>query len=522
MTFLHQACLRRDRNENIALHLLGEFTTLSFGALDAASLTLSLHLQAAGIGKGARIAAFVGLSEEFFVALLAVSRCGAALSPIDISLRGISLSSLMERLRPAAVITTEANGQRVFDVLGERFPVFVFSDRRSRDGEVALWGDWRQGTERMQWMLPFTIPDRASALHMPPESTPDDDLLLMPTSGSTGNTKFVRLSHRAILFNTRAHVASFGIAGPFKALQILDVSYSYGLIASALGALVAGGSLVLPAHNTARSIREAIDTARPEVCLGSPALFEWLIDNCPEEERVALRHLRKIGIGGDRCRYPLREKIRAVFPEAEVFVTYGATEVGPRVSTLPAGQLLLRPDSVGLPLQGIAIEVVDPEGQPCPPGEAGLLRVRTPSRMNGYLFDDTPLESDDWLTVQDLASLDEAGYLTIQGRLDRRIKHRGRLINLVQIEKVIECFAGVVIAQVEPVGNDEDHLRAMVFYRAGEASGFERQLVAHCRRNLPARLVPAEIVLSLADGRYFFKRKPLPLSDSPNLLGELK
>lgn len=510
MTFLHQACLQRDRRENVALHLLGESAALSYGALDAASLTLALHLQTVGIGKGARIAVLAGLSAEFFVALFAISRCGAAVSPIDTSLRGISLSSLLERLRPDAVITTEANVQRVVNVLGERFPMLVFSGRSFCAQEAALWGYWRQGEERMQWRLPFTLSDRSFASPMPPESVPDDDLILMPTSGSTGQHKFVRLSHRALLFNTRAHVASFGIVGPFKALQILEVSYSYGLIASALGALVAGGSLVVPAHNTAHSILEAIETARPEICLGTPALFDYLIDNCPQEERSALRHLSKIGIGGDRCRAPLREKIRAAFPETEVFITYGATEAGPRVSTLPAEQLLLRPDSVGLPLEGITVEVVDPEGKPCPPGEQGVLRVRTPSRMNGYLFDDTPLEPDGWLTVGDLASLDEAGYLTIHGRLDRQIKHRGRRINPAQIEKVIEHLAGVVLARVE-VGNRE-RLRAVVFHRTGEPSDFERQLVVHCRRNLPARLVPEEIELIPVDGTYFFKGKPLSLS----------
>lgn len=520
-TFLHQACLQCDRSENVALHLLGESTALSYGALDAASLTFALHLQAAGIGKGTRIAVLAGVSAEFVVALLAVSRCGAAFSPVDTSLRGISLSSLMERLRPDAVITTKAYVQRVFDVLGEDFSVFVFSGRRFCAQEAGLWGDWRQGAECRQWRLPFTLPDRAFASPLPPESMPDDDLLLMPTSGSTGEQKFVRLSHRALLFNTRAHVASFGIVGPFKALQILEVNYSYGLIASVLGVLVAGGSLVIPAHNTARSVREAIETARPEICLGSPALFDCLIDNCSEKERVVFRHLRKIGIGGDRCRAPLREKISAAFPEAEVFVTYGVTEAGPRVSTLPAGQLLLRPDSVGLPLEGIAVEVVDTERNPCPPGREGVLRVRTPSRMNGYLFDDTPSEPDGWLTLGDLASLDEAGYLTIHGRRDRQIKHRGRRINLAQIEKVLESLAGVVLARVE-VDNGMDRLRAVVFHRAGESSDFERQLVVHCRRNLPTRLVPEEITLRPADGMYFFKGRPLSLSGSQRAFGEQK
>lgn len=165
MTFLHQACLQRDRRENVALHLLGESTTLSYGALDATSLTLALHLQAIGVGKGARIAVLSGLSAEFVVALLAVSRCGAAFSPINTSLRGSSLSSLLKRLRPDAVITTEANVQRAVNVLGERFTcscfqVGVSTLRKRRCGDIG-------GKERNACNGGYRSPLPIGCLHRP-------------------------------------------------------------------------------------------------------------------------------------------------------------------------------------------------------------------------------------------------------------------------------------------------------------------------------------------------------------------
>lgn len=135
--------------------------------------------------------------------------------------------------------------------------------------------------------------------------------------------------------------------------------------------------------------------------------------------------------------------------------------------------------------------------------------------MNGYLGIETGNgASDEWIAIDDLASLDTQGFLTIHGRADRQFKHRGRRINPAQIEYVLERFPGVVAARVEPVGERNDHLRATIHHRGDVARDLERQLREHCRRNLPGRLVPGEIVTVVENNGYFFKGRRLPVRES--------
>lgn len=483
-------------------------------ALPVRSKHWAATLTGAGLSRGGRVALIAPASPEFVVALLAAVRCGAAVAPVDMSLRGLSLAGALNRLAPDVVIGGAGALRRLRDCAFRPAVAIAFDGIDSKPAPTLRATAYIRGDTQTA-VLPLTgrpdNPEHAGADGVQGR----DDALLVATSGSTGQPKYVRLSHEGILFNTRAHLDSLGLGKPFQAIQVLDASYSYGLVASLLGTLVAGGTVVFPPQSDARSVRETVRTERPDVCLASPALLEYLIDNCPADERDAFASLSRIGIGGDRCREHLRRKFQDFMPNAAIYVTFGATEAGPRVSTLPPDQLLQRPDSVGLPLEGVDIRIVDPQGRECAPGEIGLLRVRTPSRMNGYLGIETGNgASDEWIAIDDLASLDTQGFLTIHGRADRQFKHRGRRINPAQIEYVLERFPGVVAARVEPVGERNDHLRATIHHRGDVARDLERQLREHCRRNLPGRLVPGEIVTVVENNGYFFKGRRLPVRES--------
>lgn len=515
MELLHARCLGPDRYGRQALCAPAIPLSVDYGGLARAVEVLARLLTDAGIGRGGRVALLAPASPEFVVSLLAVARCGAAVAPMDMSLRGLSLATALDRLAPDAVIGLSAALRRVPARAQQPRATIAFEGVE----EASLVGTARLGDEARAFRLPLAgVPDEPERLAVDGADSADD-VLLVATSGSTGHPKYVRLGHRGTLFNTTAHLSSLGLSGPFRGLQVLDASYSYGLVASLLATLVAGGTVVLPPRTDARSVRETIEAERPTVCLASPALLDYLIDNCPDEERTVFARLEKVGIGGDRCREPLRRKIRAFMPAADVYVTYGTTEAGPRISTLPPDQFLARPDSVGLAFDGVEIKTVDAQGERCQPGEIGLLRVRTPSRMNGYLGAASGENSgavgraDGWLAINDLASLDEQGFLTIHGRADRQFKHRGRRINPAQIEYVLERLPGVVAARVEPVGERNEHLRATVHHREGIADNVEQRLRKHCRRNLPSRLVPGEIVTVVENDGYFFKGRRLPVRE---------
>jgi acyl-CoA synthetase (AMP-forming)/AMP-acid ligase II len=525
MELLHSLCLLRERNERPALTVPALGFSADYGGLAHGAAALARALEDAGIARGARIALMMPPSPAFVTVLFAALARGAAVAPVDTSLRGLSLASALDRLDPDLLAAPAAALKRLPEGTAAPRRVLAIEETVVSPAPAlvaTLIADGRAERLHIPLAGPLTGP-LAAMLHGPDGMEDTDDALLVSTSGSTGHPKYVRLGHAGTVFNARGHLAALDLHSPFTALQALDVGYSYGLIASLLATFVAGGTLVLPNGTDAKAIREATAGGSPSVCLASPALLDYLVDTCPPGEEDVLRRLEKIGIGGDHCRESLRAKLAGFFPASGFYVTYGITEAGPRVATLPPDDFLRRPRSVGLPLDGVRLEVLDADGRSCQAGMVGTLRVLTPSRMNGYLGDASgPVAAgtaagtaDDWLTTGDLANLDEAGFLTIHGRADRQFKHRGRRVNPAQIEMVLECFPGIVSARAEPAEEDGDLLRAVVFLRAGEdAEDLPRRLREHCRRNLPGRLVPGEIVTVVEDSGYFFKGRPLKARES--------
>jgi acyl-coenzyme A synthetase/AMP-(fatty) acid ligase len=512
LEFLHAGCLPPERWSNVALRSSESGLSLSYGELSVAVDAVAEMLAQGGIGPGSRVVLMADASPEFVIGLLACAACGAAAAPIDVTLRGSSLECAMEVLEPDGIIGFAEPVRRLPEATRERAAVCLVLDRIVSEPVKALAGTARVGAVPRSLRASLAAPPGSAHARSAAGASTEDDCLLIATSGSTGIPKYVRLSHRSVSFNVRAHLASLGLEHPFRSLQVLSVAYSYGLISSLLGTLVAGGTVVFPARFDARAARDAIEREGPAVCLASPGFFESLVDGCSREGPAVLGRLRKIGIGGDRCPAPLRSKLQAAMPAVQAYVTYGATEAGPRISTLPPEHFLTRPLSVGLPLPGVSLAVLDSRGQPCPPGRIGTLHVRTPSRMSGYLGESSPLHPHA-LETGDLASLDEDGFLTVYGRLDRQIKHRGRRVNPAQIELVLLEFPGIVSARVEQ-SDASGGLRAVVHRRSSDELGFERALLAHCRRNLPARLVPGEIRTVVDDGSYFFKGKRLAFSET--------
>lgn len=251
--FIHSCCLRPEWAGRTALHLHGTNISVSYASLAAAVATMAGLLERSGVGRGARIAVAAAHSFEFAVAVLAASRIGAAAAPLDISLRSLSLDDALARVRPDVLIGTPALVAR----MGKwNARVAIICERLDHDGAPTIAGSVQRTASAVAFeIMAAPAADGGDASAVTEGSLPDDDALLIATSGSTGAPKYVRLGHRGTLFNIREHLASFGLAGPFSAVQALGTNYSYGLIASFLAPLTVGGTLVLPAHTDLRDSR---------------------------------------------------------------------------------------------------------------------------------------------------------------------------------------------------------------------------------------------------------------------------
>jgi acyl-CoA synthetase (AMP-forming)/AMP-acid ligase II len=340
---------------------------------------------------------------------------------------------------------------------------------------------------------------------------PGQDAVLILTSGTTGHPKAVRLSHRAIRRNIDMHLESLALEGDIISLQVLPLSYSYGLIACLLSTLRLGGTTILcPGGLEPKLIHALGERYGPNLLMGSPLVFQYLLEKGGEDQR-ALRALRYLTVGGDRCRPHQAKLIQRCLPWARAYITYGLTEAGPRVSTLPPPQFGSMPQSVGRALPGVEIAVLNPAGRRCPRGETGEVAVRTPSVMNGYFRDDAKTAErirDGWLLTGDFGRLDANGFLTLLGRRDREFKFRGRRVHPGYIEQIIFTHPDVEEVHVAPAeGPQGEYIRATVKAHVASEEGLAEELRKLCRRHLPAFLVPSDFRVDERHA-YQFKGKP--------------
>ncbi|HEY1572338.1 MAG TPA: AMP-binding protein [Pseudonocardiaceae bacterium] len=272
---------------------------------------------------------------------------------------------------------------------------------------------------------------------------PHPDLaVLLPTSGSTGSSRFVRLSRSAITANAHAIATVLGITADEVAPTNLPLHYSYGL--SVLHShLMAGATVVIDDSGLlARSFWQSVDLYRITSLAGVPHHYRLL-------RRLRfdpVRHptLRTLTQAGGALPVDLVTHFHGEMAAVggRLFVMYGQTEAAPRMATLPPSLLPERAGSVGLALPGGRFTVRLPDGTDTDrPGVTGEIVYTGPNVMLGYAASAADLaRGDDCLGVLatgDLGQLAEDGCLTVTGRLARIGKVFGHRVSLDDLERLV-------------------------------------------------------------------------------------
>lgn len=313
--------------------------------------------------------------------------------------------------------------------------------------------------------------------------------LLLSTSGSTGSRRMVRLSHTAMRANTSQVIAALGIGSDHRAIGHMPLAYSYGL--SVLNThLAAGASMVLTDRTPTR--RDFFELVRDRQ-VGSLPVVPFQLDliarlDFGRMELLALKTLTQAGGRGDPgALLRLAERLRAV--GGRIFVMYGQTEAGPRMTTLDPDHLLAKPGSVGRPMLGGRIDILGQSGQPVRTGEVGEVVYSGFNVMMGYAESAADLSRDDEiggrLATGDLGYLDSDGDLWITGRIKRIAKILGHRLNLDEVEASV----GQVVQPIAVVEAQGRIVLVLERPHAGQAARAERHVVR--RTGLPDYAVGA-------------------------------
>ncbi len=276
--------------------------------------------------------------------------------------------------------------------------------------------------------------------------------LLLSTSGTTGSSKLVKLSHRNLIANSEQIAEYLGLTASSIGITSLPQHYSYGL--SVINShLSVGGTLALTnAGVLERRFWDLIRSAHVQLIAGVPSTFEML--SRLELDQMDVSSLRVLTQAGGRLQKCLVEKFATLCHSRgwAFYVMYGQTEATARMSYLPPDRLFTKSESVGIPVPGGRFELMDVRGQVIlEPNITGELVFYGDNVMMGYANDVSDLALGDVnagrLATGDLAYCDAEKFLYLKGRLHRFVKISGHRVGLDELEMhVQQCGLEVVIA----------------------------------------------------------------------------
>jgi len=321
------------------------------------------------------------------------------------------------------------------------------------------------------------------------------------TGGTTGNPKGVMLTHNGLLSNTLGAL----LEEPFAEDETILIAAPLFHLAGAcifLRAFTRGcGTVLLPGFNAAATLR-AIATERVTFTLLVPTMIQMLVDH-PDLPNHDLSSLRRIMYGASPIGEGLLLRAMARLPAASFIQSYGLTETSGPFTILPAryhtpeGRTPDRLRAAGRPFWGMELRIVDPDGNPVPPGQVGEIAARGPGIMPGYWQKPEQTAAalrHGWLHSGDAGYMDEEGFLFIVDRVKDMIVSGGENVYSTEVESAISKHPDVAACAVFGIPSEKwgEAVHAVVVLKDGaEATG--EAIRAHCKTLIAGYKCPGTV-----------------------------
>ncbi len=433
-------------------------------------------LRASGAGAGDRIAVQVEKSPEALSLYLACLRIGAIFLPLNTAYTLAELSYFLGDAEPRLMI---CQPQALDEITG-------MASRLDRCGALSL-GERADGT--LMALARVTKPD----LRVEPRG-PGDIAAILYTSGTTGRSKGAMLSHANLASNAEALVEAWRFAPNDILIHALPIFHTHGLFVAINVALLSGAAMLFLPKFDADLVLSLF--VRATVLMGVPTFYTRLLGR-PGLNRDTTRHMRLFVSGSA----PLLEETHREFLARTghaILERYGMTETSIIAANPYQGER--RAGSVGMPLPGVDLRIVDPAGGAAlAPGEIGLIEIKGPNVFKGYWRqpEKTAAEFrvDGYFVTGDLGRY-EGAYLQIVGRGKDLIISGGFNVYPKEIEAEIDAIGGVVESAVIGVPHPDfgEGVTAIVVGRSAldEAAVLAALQTRLARYKLPKRVLFVE------------------------------
>jgi long-chain acyl-CoA synthetase len=327
------------------------------------------------------------------------------------------------------------------------------------------------------------------------QTMPDDTAVILYTAGVSGRPKGAELSHFNMFYNAAITADRLcGLTADDVSLAALPFFHAFGQTCVMNATLYAGGALsMLPRFGPDRAL-QLIERDRVSVLLGVPTMY-WYLQHYPSSGKYDWTSLRLCCSGGAALPVDLMRQFKARYGLA-IFEGYGLTETSPVASFNPPDRPP-REASVGQPIYGVQMSVVDEAGREMPLGEVGEIVIRGHNVMKGYYKRPGATAAamrDGWFHSGDLGRVDEEGYFYVVGRKKDVIIRGGLNIYGREVESVLLAHPAVADAAVIGVPDEVmgEEIKAFVVLEPDEVLNAE-DLIEYARKRMAAYKYPRHV-----------------------------
>ncbi|HQV13995.1 MAG TPA: AMP-binding protein [Denitromonas sp.] len=505
--YFDSACARYGAHE--ALVVRHQNVRLSYAELKLKVDALACSLIRLGLKPGERIGIWSQNNLEWALTQFATAKAGLVLVNINPAYRRAELEYALNKVGCRALILSPAfKSSDYLEMLSDLAPELATCKPGALRSErlPALEMVIRMGEAQSHGMFNFdtllsapSLPQLQALEALGDTLQFDDPINIQFTSGTTGNPKGATLSHHNILNNGFFVGEAIGLSEADRLCIPVPLYHCFGMVMGNLGCLTHGATMVYPSE--AFEPLAALETLAEERCTGMygvPTMFIAVLDH-PRFGEFDLTTLRTGIMAGSPCPTEVMKRVVDKMHMGEVTIAYGMTETSP--VSFQSGRddpLDRRVSTVGRIQPHCEVKIIDTDGRIVPRGTPGELCTRGYSVMLGYWGDEAKtreaIDAAGWMHTGDIATIDEAGYCNIVGRIKDMVIRGGENIYPREIEEFLYRHPKIVDVQVVGVPDEKygEALCAWIILREGE-SLTEDEVRAFCQGQIAHYKIPAYI-----------------------------
>lgn len=459
----------------------------TFAELDQISNAYGNKLKQLGVKKGDRIGILFYNCLEYFGLYFAASKIGAIAVRLNFRLTSAELQYAINDAGVNLLCFHSELSDRIEPI---RYAIGV-------EDYISLE---YMGYKVPSWAFDWSLLEGGSTEPISEKVYLDDPVMLMYTSGTTGQPKGAIWTHNNTFWFSSMQVMKWGITGSEIAMTTGPLYHVGAMEDLALPVLMMGGTIIIT-ESKGFNINRVIDVVIRESvtdCFLFPFMIYDML-NIPEVTALELSQLNRIFTGGDPVIPYAIEKLNEHFPHIGLIQVYGLTEGTPIAASLDPKDVLTKNHTVGKPMPLTEIKVIKDNGEEANIGEVGEILIKSPSVSTGYWGKPQETAStfvDGWCKTGDLGQYDEDGFLVISGRKKDMIRSGGENIYAVEVEDVLYRYPGISDATIIAIPDPKyiEAVCAVIVPKKGMILS-KQDIIEHCSKYLAGYKRPKEVIV---------------------------